>query len=233
MPTEDGNELLIKITLPLRFYGQMRACDVDVEGDIELDGHATRAGSARVFYIRGKTVIIANTIEVMADTLTIDGQFWLETARISSSQHFTLDKRKGAEVGWGGAIFGSYPWNGLTSTLAPPYAVNPDDLPSALVNECSLRLPDRVLVTNDDYSFGPTDNKWVTRDYPNSFPEFLRLLIKHDLARAEPFGTYAQNKFRIHMNTTWPALREAFTNPPSGSQLEAFVEEARRVITVL
>ena len=106
-------------------------------------------------------------------------------------------------------------------------------MPSALINECSLRLPDRVLVTNDNYSFSPTENKWVARDYPNSFPQLLRLLIKHDLARAETFGTYAQNKFRIHMNTTWSTLREAFKNPPSGSQLEAFVKEARRVITVL
>ena len=233
VPTEGGKELLIKITLPLEFYGQVRTCDVDVQGGIGVAGHATRGGSAPAFYVHGKTVIIANTIEVKAATLTIDGQFWLESAEISSSPHLKLVKKNGAEVGWGGAVFGSYPWNGLTSTLAPPYAVMPDDVPSALINECSLRLPDRVLVTNDNYSFSPVENQWVARDYPNAFPLFLKLLIKHDLARAEVFGTYAQNKFRIHMNTTWSALREAFRNPSRDSQLEAFVKEARRDITVL
>ena len=221
---------MIKITLPLRFYGQVRASDVDVQGRIVLEGHAA-SGSASAFYVYGKTAIIGKTIEVVADTLTIDGQFWLEFAELLSSPRLNLNTKKGAEVGWGGAVSGSYPWNGLTSTLAPPYAVKDGDVLSALINECSLRLPDRVLVTNDDYSFSANENKWVAQDFPTAFPQFLKLLIEHDLAYAESFGTYAQNKFRVHMDTTWSALREAVKNPSSDSKLTAFVEEARRVLT--
>ncbi len=100
MLTEGGKELLIKITLPLRFYGQVRTCDVDVQGGIELEGHATRGGSAPVFYVHGKTAIIGNTIEVTATTLTIGGQFWLESAEVLSSPRLNLDKKRGR--GWMG-----------------------------------------------------------------------------------------------------------------------------------
>lgn len=227
VPTEHGKELLITVALPLHFYGQVRDCDVDVQGSIKLEGHAA-SGTGSAFYVFGKTNIIGERIEVAADTLTIDGKFWLETAVIVSSPRLNLYTKK-AEVGWGGNVAGSYPWNGVPSTLAPPYVVRPGDVLTALINECSLRLPNRVLVINDDYSFSESENKWIARDFRSTFPKLLKLLMKHDLARAEGFGTYAQNKLRIHMNTQWLDLRDAFRNLSSNPKLRAFVEEARRV----
>jgi hypothetical protein len=229
MPTEGGQVLLlIKVALPLHFYGQLRDCDADVQGAIKLEGHAA-IGSASAFYVYGKTTIIGETIDVAADTLTIDGQFWLECAVITSSPRLNLNPKKNAEVGWGGNIASRYPWNGLPTTLAPPYVVKPGDVLTALINECALRLPDRVLVTNDDYSFSESENQWIARNFRIAFPELLKLLIKHNLARAEGFGTYAQKKFRIHMNTKWLDLRDAFGNRSSDPKLRAFVEDARRI----
>lgn len=227
LPTERGQELLIKIALPLHFYGQVRDCDVDVQGLIRLEGHASN-GSASALYVHGKTTIIGESIHVAADTLTIDGKFWLESAAVSSSPRLTLHRKKGAEVGWGGNVADSYPWNSLPSILAPPYEVMPGDLLTVLINECSLRLPDRVLVCNDDITFSENENKWVARNFSRAFPQLLKLLIKHELARAESFGTYAQNKFRIHMEIKWLDLRNALNNLPSDPKLKAFVEEARR-----
>lgn len=226
--TEDEEKLLIKIALPLHFYGQVRACNVDVQGGLKLEGDSA-SGSASAFYIYGDTTIIAETIEVASDALTIDGQFWLESGEVASSPRLNLNVRKDSKVGWGGVISNSYPWNELTSTLAPPYVVTPRDVLSALVIECALRLPDRVLVVSDDYTFSSTENRWVARQFPRAFPQLLKLLIKHDLARAESFGVIGQNKFRIHMNTRWTYLRAAFQSPSSDPKLNAFVEEAGRV----
>lgn len=230
MPTEGGQSLLIKVALPLHFYGQLRDCDVEVQGNIKLEGHAA-SGSSSAFYIHGKTALIGETIEVVADTLTIvdDGQFWLESAVVQSSPRLNLNQKKSAKVGWGGRVASSYPWNALPSTLEPPYVVKPGDMLTALINECSLRLPDRVLVINDDYSCSESENRWIARNFQRAFPQLLKLLINHDLARAEGFGTYAQNKLRIHMNTKWSDLRDAFRNLPSDPKLRAFVEDARLV----
>jgi hypothetical protein len=227
--TDGVKDLSFTITLPVQFYGQMRNCTVNIEGGAELVGRAAN-GSGSTFYVYGKTAVIAESIDVAADTLTIEEQLWMESAEIESSPRLSVHTRKDAKVGWGGVISGKYPWNALTSTLAPPYGVEPGDVLTALVYRCSLRLPDRVLVTTDDYRFSADENKWVARDFPTAFPQLLKLLIKHNLAYTETFGTYAQNKFRIHMNITWSALRDALKASSNNSQLTAFLNEARQTL---
>jgi len=236
MPVDTGKEeapkeLNTKVALPIHFHGQLRDADVEVRGDVALIGQGS-PGGASSFFVYGKTAIVGGAVEVSADTLTIDGAFWLEAETVTSSARLALHVKKGAEVGWGGAVSSSYPWNGLPSTLRPPYAVQPPNVLAALLNECGLRLPDRVLVINDDYTFSPSENQWVARNFAKEFPELLKLLRKHGLVRADGFGTYAQNKFRLHMETKWSDLQEALHRVPSDARIRTFLEEARRVFRV-
>lgn len=231
VPTESGKILALRAALPIQFYGQMRDCDVNVQGGVTMEGHAT-GSTGPAFYVYGETTVLGEAIKVFADTITIDGGFWLEGTSVTSSPRLAINTKKSAEVGWGGAVAANYPWNSIAATLTAPYATPPGDVLTSLITECSLRLPDRVLVVFDTYRFSDAENRWAARNFPQAFPRLLKLLIKHNLATAEKFGTYAQNKFRIHMNTRWADLRTALAAPATDPQIRAFVEEARLTITI-
>lgn len=230
MPTERDTALTFFCATPLIFNGQIRDIDIDVDSDVSLIGHSIAGGSS--FFIYGKTVVVAKSVQVISDALYIDGQFWLEADDVIVPPRLSVRPKKGAEFGWGGNVAAIHPWSGYTSTLAPPYRIDyPGDVLSRLINECASRLPNGVLVVTDEHRFSESENRWVARMFPNAFPQLIKLLIEHGLAHAESFGTYAQIKNRIHMNTTWGELQAALRHGASDAKVAAFLIEAKRAIT--
>jgi hypothetical protein len=227
IPTGGGDSLAVTVTLPIRYYSQMRGCDLQVKGCVSLEGRSAK-GSGSAFFMHGRSTVVVETLEVLSDSLTIDGILWMQADVIKASARLALHARQDAEVGWGGKLAESYPWSRVPPTLAPPPTDGESDVLTVLLDRCASRLPDRVLVILDDYTFSDTENRWVARDFAHEFPQLLRLLIKHKLATAETFGTYAQNKYRIHLNTTWASLRHALDVRAEDQRIAAFVEEARR-----
>jgi hypothetical protein len=209
----------------------MRDVEVDVSGAVLLAGHATAGGSS--FFIYGRTTILAGTVEVISDAIYIEGKFWLEALEVSVSPRLSVRPKKDAEFGWGGDVGHLYPWSGYGSTLPPPYLIdNPRDILSKMISECASRLPSGVLVVTDEYKFSEAENRWAPRMFPNAFPQILKLLIKHGLAHAEGFGTYAQSKYRIHLNTTWRDIQTALVGEPTDPRLAELINEARNTVTL-
>lgn len=229
LPMEAGKELSLRAFLPLHLYGQVRDGDVDVAGRIKLEGHAA-TGMGSTFYVHGNTVIICESTEVAADAMTIDGRFWLESSTLESLPRLRLSLKKGARVGWGGTVVDSYPWSEFPSTLEPPHGPVAGDVLTTLLTECSLRLPSGVLVVSDEYSFSESENQWVARRFAKEFPQLLKLLVRHNLATVESFGTYAQTKYRIHMKTTWADLHKALGDSAVDPALKAFLDEAKLML---
>jgi hypothetical protein len=227
LPTEGNGDLRFNVALPLQLYAQIRDCEIDVEGEVALAGQKSAGGAS--FYVYGNASLIADVVAANIDAFYIDGQFWLEAGQIAASPRLSLRAKKGSEVGWGGKVADTYPWNGIVPTLPAPYTVPSTDLLTALLSECALRLPARVLVVSEDYTFSESEHKWAARSFPNAFPQLLKLLVKHGLATPEPFGTYAQLKYRIHMNTTWSDLRNSIV-APTDPKLSAWIAEARATV---
>ena len=230
IPTEIGQPLVVAVTLPLRFYSQMRACDAQLDDTVILEGRRAKSAGAS-FYIHGRSTVIIDTLDVQADSVTIDGSLWIQAEEVGVLPQLTLYPRQDAEVGWGGKLAENYPWSSIPSTRTPPSGSGEIDVLTALLDQCAARLPDLVLVVLDNFTFSEGENRWASRDFTSEFPQLIELLIKHDLASAESFGTYAQNKYRIHLNTTWAALREAIDSPSSDQRVNNLIREARSLFS--
>jgi hypothetical protein len=223
---EGGKNISFRIISPIYFHGQIRKCNLDTTCRVVLNG-TSFSGSAKSIHVHEDVNIRCASIDVTAENINIDGKFWLEAAEISSSPRLFLSPKKGSEVGWGAAVQIAHPWNELSSTLSSPYIQIPSNVLSELIDACASRLPNGVFVTNDDYASSDNENRWASRDFPNAFPQMIKMLCDHKLARAEKFGTYAQQKFRIHMDFTWLQLKNALTINSGNLLVDGFVADAR------
>lgn len=146
LPLRRHRTLSIEVTLPLSLYGQARQISIDVDGDLEIHGQAVRnAGSA--LFVRGPVDILCRALKVEADVIAFEGRVWLEASNVTGRARLSLNLRPGAEVGWGGVIRDTYPWNRFPSTVQPPYSTPPRNVLEALVDECWRRLPPGAAIT--------------------------------------------------------------------------------------
>jgi len=158
----------------------MRACDAQLDDTVILEGRRAKSAGAS-FYIHGRSTVIINTLDVQADSVTIDGSLWIQAEEVGVLPQLTLYPRQDAEVGWGGKLAENYPWSSIPSTRTPPSGSGEIDVLTALLDQCAARLPDLVLVVLDNFTFSEGENRWATRDFTSEFPQLIELLIKHDL----------------------------------------------------
>jgi hypothetical protein len=232
VPASGGDDMTFEAALPITLYRQVNDCNVDVAGTVRLEGHGL-SGSKSVFYGRGDTVVICETLEVVADGITFDGNVWFEADQVNAPPRLELRLHNGAQVGWGSSLASRYPWNQQPTTLAPPYKVSRDDPLTDLVEECHQRLPSTgALTLNTDFSVPDNDRRmrWVVRQFPEKFALLMQLMIEQGLATSEPMPASGKSKMRVHFKTAWGRLREALKHPEKAGELQAFVVEARRRI---
>jgi hypothetical protein len=229
IPLDDTRQFPIRVLTPISFYAQINNCDVDIVGDVCLEGDGPQ--SATTFYARGTTSLICSAVEVSADRIRFDGDVWFEADRISTSPRLRVYLVNGAQAGWGAQFVERYPWNEIVATLPPPYGVVAGDPLSILINECARRLPPAgTLTLNPDLSV-PADDprvRWIRRQFAQQFPDLLRMMIDHGLASSEPMDASGRGKVRIRFETTWAAISAALSRPESSRDLSAFIEQTRK-----
>ena len=119
--------LSIRTTLPVTFFAQIKDCEVDLVGDVKLLGYGPP--SATAFYQRGSSAIICSAAELSAESIRVEGNFWLEAETVSTPAQFRIFMLNGAKVGWGASLADRHPWNEIGQTLDPPYKLAREDDP--------------------------------------------------------------------------------------------------------
>ena len=229
--SKDGNtSRILNVTLPLSFYGQAQDCDVDVQDTVRLEGHPR--GSETVFNLQGTNIFVCQTIEIVADSLVLDGKAWFEAKGITSPPRLNLSLKAGAQVGWAGAFSGQYPWNRFPSTLTAPYAAQGQGSLATLIEECWRRLPDSGMLTlSPDFTVaGDVRLLWAVRLFRNEFPLMLKLMVKHGLASKGTSEASGDPKITIRPKFTWQIVLSAIRDPQADSSLRTFLDDARRQI---
>ena len=228
-------EMAFEITLPVNLYAQVRDCDIDVRHTVILAGHTLR-DSASIFNVHGTTTIVCDSLEIVADTMTLDGKIWFEAEQVTAPPRLDLRPKNGAQVGWAGQFADQYPWNRFSTTLGPPYTVPGEDALTDLVDECRARLPGHggVLTLNTDFSVPDDDRRarWIARRFPDAFPRLIALMVEHTLASTDTMDASGNRpKTRVRFRVTWDDLRDALRDPASGPSLQEFIREARRAFS--
>ena len=100
---------------PVSFYAQIKNCEVEFPGSVQLLGEGPSSGT--LFYGKGNSTIIAQTIDVRAGSITIEGNLWLEAETVTTLPQFQIFVVNGAGVGWGPNQANRYPWNEIEQTL--------------------------------------------------------------------------------------------------------------------
>jgi hypothetical protein len=219
-------------TLPIAFFAQIKACEVDVVGKIQLLGDGP--ASSMAFFTRGSSVIICSELDVDAASVRFEGDAWFEAERVSTPSQFRLFVVNGAKLGWGGNLATRHPWNEITPTLAPPYDVVPDDTLTAIATALAQRtMPGGTLILNLDFTPVPEDPhlRWAARQFSRQLPLLIKMLVKHKLASHEPLGTSDHGtKLKIRFEFAWWDLVSALEKPDAFPKWQSFIAEARREI---
>jgi hypothetical protein len=219
------------ITLPLSFYGQLKNSDIDVGGAIILHGVGA-PGAGKRFTINGPVTLIADRVEIAADSVKLEGDIWLEGYQLISPPNLRL-LRNGAKVGWGGEFARQFPWNREAATLPAPYALGPADRLSMLVAECAIRYPAGITLTlNTDFTPVRDDpqTRWTTRYFGEAFPKLIGLMHKYNLASSDQIGGAGFAKIRVRFSTNWNTFVRALEDSKQELLPQAFIDEARRAI---
>jgi hypothetical protein len=68
VPALKGAAISFEATLPIKFYGRMKNCEIDVTGQIILEGTGAR-GVGKSFLLHGPIVLIADSVEIDSDSV--------------------------------------------------------------------------------------------------------------------------------------------------------------------
>jgi hypothetical protein len=221
-----GSEIpIVNVTMPITLFGQLRDCDIDVAGMIELQGQVR--GSHSVFETYGTTTIICESMQVKAESLVLHGDVWFEAENATSPPSLELVVKNGSKFGWAGQLASQYPWKRFKSSLEPPYSVAAEDKLTRLVEECARRLPG-ALTFNADYSVvSDMRMRWALREFGTELPLVIKLLVEHQLASK---GAIPVNLMQVHMKISWSELLAALKAPEPPVALRQFFADARSKI---
>ncbi len=231
----------LSVTLPLEFYGELRATGVAVDGTVTCHGHALH-GPTTAFFFRDSVDLIASALTIDAQTIVVEGRSWIEADELDQPGHFTLRVSSDASTGWGGAVADRYPWNQHDQSLDGPSwrhvgdEVETDSL-AGLLRECWNRLPSGSPMTLERGYRLPGDDQrvqWAARMYDDRLGEVVRILVDIGLASQQPAQAGGGPKIRVHFDTTWEELFRAsigkgHPNSPLAPKLGEFVARADKL----
>jgi hypothetical protein len=213
---------------PISFYGQIRDCEVEFSGTVQLVGEGPSSGTA--FYGRGNSTIISQAVDVRSASITVEGSLWLEGETVSTPPQFHIFVINEGSVGWGRHLADQYPWNEIEQTLPQPYDDEvPDDPLIELALGLARRLPGSTpLVLTQFYTPVPGDplTRWAARKFSPQLSELTKILIKHGMASTEALGVGSEPKFRVRVNFAWWDLVTALQGSPA-AEWKDFIAEAR------
>lgn len=228
---DDGRELALEFTLPLRLYGQAHNLDVDIDGAVHLCGYAAH-GSESTFVFSGNDTVACVELVVETEALSFEGSVWIEAQNVQTPQRIELRHRNGFQVGWGGALVGRYPWNRMSQTLKKPKQPADGDPLAWLVGECKRRwragtvltLYSDLLPVEDD-----PHTRWLERADPELFVKLIRTMAKTGLASIESRSAGGSNpKISVHFNAKWEDIESAIQEPGAAPPaLRALIETLR------
>jgi len=230
IPYLGGRIIGFSVILPVKVYGIASHCDIDILGQVILEGSGAR-GSGRDFRLQNVN-LVADTVAVESDTVRLDGNVWMEAQELSAPPHLRLI-RNGAKVGWGGQFARLYPWNKEIAELRPPYDDQPSDKLTKLVNECAIRFPAGItLILNPDFSPTRDDpqTRWISRHFSVEFPRLIQLMHDHHLASTDPTYGSGFGKVKVRFSTNWVDFYRALEDPSSSRLSRDFLDQARREI---
>ena len=217
---------------PISFYAQVRDCEVEFPGSVELLGEGPPSSTS--FYARGSSTIISQTLDVIAGAITIEGDLWLEAEAATTPPQFQIFVINGGRVGWGSHQVQQYPWNEIEQTLEQPYDDEvPDDPLVELAIGLARRLPGSTpLVLTDFYTPISEDpqTRWAVRNFSLHLAELIKVLVKHDMASTEALGiSGSERKVRVRVKFAWWDLVAALQGQAPAAWA-SFVAEARNRI---
>lgn len=239
-------------TLPVEFFGLLRKADVRIQGKATWRGRSEASGQSSI-EVRGDPLVFScRTLEVDTDVIRfVEGDSWVSAQEHHVPGDVQLKVENGADVGWGEALEGSWPWRDYPSTYEPASDPQPADAFEELLVECQKQFATRAAgveatVLTLEEGFEPTEDDprmdWVSPGYAEAFPALIDHLVGHGLASAErDVKTSGQANVRVRLNTSWSDLAEAARSPAitiereeSGSgNLAAFIRDARPAINEL
>ena len=233
VPRYCDKESSFEAVLPLTLEGQARECDVEIQDTVRLQGYSSRGSGGSAFHLHGTTTIIAQTVDVAADTVVFDGQIWLEADQVGGSDRIEIHIKNGTLVGWGGQFANRYPWNRTPSTLTPPYDVAGDAL-MQFIDGCWRRLPTaRVLILNADFTVPEDDQymRWAERCLGSTFPLVMRAIVEEGCASTERAEVSGSSKIRVHFKVGWGELRAGLRTPGAGTpEVQRLLTKLRQVL---
>lgn len=207
--TSSEGQWIFDILPPIRFYGRVDNCDVSTEGLVECHGY--EYGQSRTAIFLRNTLMSTQCIDFVADHVVLEGQVWLDAAKVLSSPRLDLEVRSG-RFGWRGGFGQVYPWNRQNTSLREPPGSRPEgNQLYDLLEGARIRLPrSGSIVLNDDLSVADPRMQWFESTFGDLFPKFMQLMRRHGLAVAEPFSTGGRPKVRLRLNVPWDQLEAAF-----------------------
>lgn len=220
----------LKCAFPLTLYGQTRDCDLDLDGQVTLNGRApSRKGSG--FLITDGTSIRADRVVVEAENVTLRGEVRLECSELVSPSALNLVVRDDAQLGLFGAFSEQYPWSRQPSSLEQDVPTEGGTL-ERLVDECWKRLPDGLTLTlNPDFTV--TDDErmaWVDRNFSVAFQALVRAMVERGLASSDRMSASGSRKVRVRLDVQWSQLRNAVRNPDEHPELAPLVADVQQRI---
>lgn len=232
---EGPSPMQFQATTPVCLYSGSRAVDAKIDGGLILVGAASHGGRS-VFSFLGRNSLNATSLRVEADELVVEGHTWLEADTVDQKQRLQLQVKPGTEYGWGKAVRDTYPWSAYRSTLLPPPPIGSAAAPHIrIIRAFSQHLSGAQKPFYVGVQYGALDAhvygeraSWMARDFGAELPIFVRTIVQHGLASAEPVSGAKASRLRVSVSVSWDELLRAAIDPSSAEgPLRAFIEELK------
>jgi len=228
----------INVVPPVVLYGSCQDTKLNISAELHLRG-ATIKGGRSIFAFQGQfNALTSANLEIDADEMLLEGRTWLASASVLNAGRLKL-QIKSEEYGWGGALPAQYPWSSWRSTIADPNVEVSEDALTRLVNAFVFHVgePPKPFYVGWNYVPLSSDEdrsgrlSWMSRDFAEEIPPFLRLLIRHNLAAQESVSGQGSSRIRISMKCSWNDLLVAMKSPADArAPIVAFIRDFRAAV---
>ena len=210
---QDGDEIFDFVaTLPIRLFGDIRNCDIDLRScNVEIVGDSKKDG-ARTFRFLGENSINCDMVEFRTEWIAVNGSLLVETSQ-ADAPNPGLKLSVEGKLQSVGAISRVLPWNNWATERDVSHI---DDIPEEAVRAYKLLKfietklgGNRVLSTNDrnEIDTGDRRTRWLTRS--EGYQQLLDVLLSTGLASRKPAGGAGTYNHKFEFPVSLEELMEA------------------------
>lgn len=217
--TTADSAVQLQAQAPFRLYARATGATVNVPDDtVQLWGQDGAHFSVT------ESSIVAESLEVQANSLSVRGQVWLAADVTSTSPRLRLELEPAAKLGGPSSIMDQYPWNQVEHRLtASPLNPVAEGSYTALLRDAATRFANAGALTfGQGYTYVDQRMDWAIRRYGHKLATLAAAMEEAGLATSSPQGAQGSPKINFHLNSDWKYYWQLATGEEGTSEASDF-----------